>query len=256
MNDTAILQAKAIQKSYQQANGQKIEILKGIDLEITQGEFVAIMGQSGSGKSTLLYYISGMDQLSGGSVVYNGKEIHTLSDDEISKVRLLNMGFVFQQSYMLKDFTIKENIMLPALKAGNVSREQAELNARSRMERVGIEHIAENDITQVSGGQLQRAVICRALINQPPVLFADEPTGALNSKSTGEIMEIFNQVNAAGTTIIMVTHDVKVAARADRVIYLEDGQLRQEYHLGKWNASETLKERETYLFKWLQKNGF
>lgn len=98
MNDTAILQAKAIHKSYQQANGQKIEILKGIDLEIIQGEFVAIMGQSGSGKSTLLYCISGMDQLSGGSVVYNGKEIHTLSDDEISKVRLLNMGFVFQQS--------------------------------------------------------------------------------------------------------------------------------------------------------------
>lgn len=136
MNDTAILQAKAIQKSYQQANGQKIEILKGIDLEIMQGEFVAIMGQSGSGKSTLLYCISGMDQLLGGSVVYNGKELHTLSDDEISKVRLLNMGFVFQQSYMLKDFTIKENIMLPALKAGNISKEQAELNARSRMERV------------------------------------------------------------------------------------------------------------------------
>ena len=256
MNDTVILQAKGIQKSYQLSNGQDIEILKGIDLEIQNGEFVAIMGQSGSGKSTLLYCISGMDQVSGGSVVYDGKEIHKLSDDEISQIRLLNMGFVFQQSYLLKDFTIKENIMLPALKAGKVTKEQAAQNARIRMERVGIAHIADSDITQISGGQLQRAAICRALINQPAVLFADEPTGALNSKSTGEIMEIFNQVNAAGTTIIMVTHDVKVAARADRVIYLEDGQLRQEYRLGKWSESETLQAREANLFEWLQKNGF
>ena len=231
-----ILQAKGIQKSYQLSNGQDIEILKGIDLEIQNGEFVAIMGQSGSGKSTLLYCISGMDQVSGGSVVYDGKEIHKLSDDEISQIRLLNMGFVFQQSYLLKDFTIKENIMLPALKAGKVTKEQAAQNARIRMERVGIAHIADSDITQISGGH--------------------EPTGALNSTSTGEIMEIFNQVNAAGTTIIMVTHDVKVATRADRVIYLEDGQLRQEYRLGKWSESETLQAREANLFEWLQKNGF
>ncbi len=256
MNDTVILQAKSLQKSYQLSTGESVEILKGIDLEIQKGEFVAIMGQSGSGKSTLLYCISGMDQVSGGSVMYNGKEIQTLSDDEISQVRLLSMGFVFQHSYMLKDFTIKENIMLPALKAGKVSKEQAAQNARIRMERVGISHIADSDITQVSGGQLQRAAICRALINQPAVLFADEPTGALNSRSTAEIMEIFNQVNAAGTTIIMVTHDVKVAARADKVIYLEDGQLRQEYRLGKWNDAETLQSREANLFAWLQQNGF
>lgn len=256
MNDAVILQAKALQKSYQLSNGEAVEILKGIDLEIQKGEFVAIMGQSGSGKSTLLYCISGMDQISGGSVVYNGKEIQTLSDDEISQVRLLNMGFVFQQSYMLKDFTIKENIMLPALKAGKVSKEQVTQNAHIRMKRVGIAHIADSDITQVSGGQLQRAAICRALINQPAVLFADEPTGALNSKSTSEIMEIFNQVNDAGTTIIMVTHDVKVAVRADKVIYLEDGHLRQEYHLGKWKGIETLQVREANLLEWLQKNGF
>ncbi|HAG13397.1 MAG TPA: ABC transporter ATP-binding protein [Ruminococcus sp.] len=256
MNDEMILQAKGVRKVYTSSGGQNTEILKGIDLEIRKGEFVAIMGQSGSGKSTLLYCISGMDPVTGGSVLYNGKELQKLDDDEISRVRLLEMGFVFQQSYMLKDFTIKENIMLPALKAGKISKEQAAKEVRSRMEQVGIAHIADSDITQVSGGQLQRAAICRALVNQPAVLFADEPTGALNTKSTGEIMEIFNQVNRDGTTIVMVTHDGKVAARADRVIYLEDGQLRQEYRLGTWNTAAELPERETKLFQWLRQNGF
>lgn len=255
MNDTAILEAKALRRAYPRSDGESTEILKGIDLEIRKGEFAAVMGQSGSGKSTLLYCISGMDRISGGSVVCDGRELHTLSDDEISRIRLTSMGFVFQQSYMLGDFTIKENIMLPALKAGKISKKQAERRALESMERVGIAHVADSDITQVSGGQLQRAAICRALINQPAVLFADEPTGALNSGATEEIMEIFGQVNGAGTTIVMVTHDVKVAARADRVIYLEDGRLGQEYRFGKSDAA-ALRTRETELLEWLTGNGF
>lgn len=152
MNDTAILEAKALRRVYQRSDGESTEILKGIDLEIRKGEFAAVMGQSGSGKSTLLYCISGMDRISGGSVVYDGRELRTLSDDEISRIRLTSMGFVFQQSYMLGDFTIKENIMLPALKAGKISKKQAERRALESMERVGIAHVADSDITQVSGG--------------------------------------------------------------------------------------------------------
>lgn len=256
MSDDIILQAKGIRKSYASANKKNNEILKGIDLDIYNGEFISIMGQSGSGKSTLLYCISGMEQISSGNIRYHGKELEKLSDDEISRERLLYMGFVFQNSCLLKDFTIKENIMLPGIKAGQCSRNEVAQNAEELMKRVKIEQIADNEITKVSGGQLQRAAICRALINQPAILFADEPTGALNSQSTLEIMDIFNQVNDRGTTIVMVTHDVKVAARATRVIYLSDGTLEQEFHFNPWKNKEESSAREAELMHWLQKNGF
>ena len=253
MNDEMILQAKGVRKVYTSSGGQNTEILKGIDLEIRKGEFVAIMGQSGSGKSTLLYCISGMDPVTGGSVLYNGKELQKLDDDEISRVRLLEMGFVFQQSYMLKDFTIKENIMLPALKAGKISKEQAAKEVRSRMEQVGIAHIADSDITQVSGGQLQRACICRSMINDPDMIFADEPTGALNRTSSDEVMNELTKLNDNGTTVMLVTHDSKVAAKCSRVLFIVDGNIKGEYNI---NRALSLHDRERGLNNWLMEMGW
>lgn len=255
MNDEVILNVQKLKKSYKIADKNNV-ILKEIDLQVKKGEFVAIMGHSGSGKSTLLYCISGMDRISGGSVKYNNNELEKLSDNEISNLRLMNMGFVFQNSCLLKDFTILENIMLPCMKAGKIPKADVRKKANNLMKQVQIENIAGSTVNQISGGQLQRAAICRALINEPDILFADEPTGALNSKSTLEIMDIFNQVNNVGTTIVMVTHDVKVAARASRIIYIADGAIKQEFSFAPWKDSQNSGKRESVLMQWLQNNGF
>ena len=255
MNDEVILKVEKLKKSYEIADKNNT-ILKEIDLQVKKGEFVAIMGHSGSGKSTLLYCISGMDKISSGSVKYNNKELEKLSDDEISNLRLMNMGFVFQNSCLLKDFTILENIMLPCMKAGKTPKADIRKKANNLMKQVQIENIAGSEINQVSGGQLQRAAICRALINEPDILFADEPIGALNSKSTFEIMDIFNQVNNSGTTIVMVTHDIKVAVRASRIIYLADGAIKQEFSFTPWKNYQESGDRESILMHCLQSNGF
>ncbi|RDU23628.1 ABC transporter ATP-binding protein [Anaerosacchariphilus polymeriproducens] len=236
---------------------EDIKVLKNINLKVSEGEFIAIMGQSGSGKSTLLYNLSGMDKSSSGNVLFCGKDISMLNDDMMSEVRLKQMGFIFQNSYLLKNLSIRDNIVLPGFKARKLTREQINCNANMLMEKTGILSVADHDIKKVSGGQLQRAAICRALINQPDILFGDEPTGALNSSATREIMDILNTVNREGKTVIIVTHDAKVAARASRVIYLMDGKLHNELKLGKWDISENKKiYREKWLSEWLEKQGF
>lgn len=252
MNDI-LLEALDLHKVYEFSDGRTNEVLCGIDLKISKGEFVSIMGQSGSGKSTLLYSISGMDKISSGKVFYDKKDISNMPDEEISKVRLFNMGFVFQKSCLLRNLTIKENIMLPAVRAAKLNSKDLNSRVNKLMKMVGISEIADSDINQVSGGQLQRAAICRALINQPDILFCDEPTGALNSSSTLEVMDILNEINNDGTSIVMVTHDSKVAARAERVIYLSDGAIKNEYILGKWKKNTS---REDELLQWLQRNKF
>lgn len=252
-----ILKAKDICKVFGKAREDQTMVLKGVNLQVKEGEFVAIMGQSGSGKSTLLYNISGMDRMTSGLVLFDGEDISSLSDEKISKVRLHKMGFIFQHSQLLKILSIKENIMLPAIKAGKKSRDQILNDVNRLMEKVGIESIGGHDITKVSGGQLQRAAICRALINNPNIIFGDEPTGALNSGASQEVMNILNDINQNGTTILIVTHDSKVAARADRVIYLSDGNIETEYLLGKYNReNDSLKERENDMTKWLKLRGF
>ncbi|MDW7674382.1 MAG: ABC transporter ATP-binding protein [Bacillota bacterium] len=252
-----ILEAKDLCKVFGKSKEDETMVLKGINLQVKEGEFVAIMGQSGSGKSTLLYNISGMDRLTSGQVLFDGNDISSLSDEEISKVRLHKMGFIFQHSHLLKFLSIKENIMLPGIKAEKKSRDQIVYDANRLMEKVGIESIGGHDITKVSGGQLQRAAICRALINNPDIIYGDEPTGALNSGASQEIMNILNDINQNGTTLLIVTHDSKVAARADRVIYLSDGNIETEYSLGKYNReNDSLKEREDDMAKWLKLRGF
>jgi putative ABC transport system ATP-binding protein len=232
-------------------------VLKGIDVSVNEGEFVAIMGRSGSGKSTLLYNISGMDRATGGEISFEGEDISKINDEKMSNIRLKKMGFIFQQSHLLKALSIRDNIVLPGFKAKNGGREKVNAYAEELMKRTGITQIADHDIKKVSGGQLQRAAICRALINHPNIIFGDEPTGALNSGATKEIMDIINEVNAGGTTVMLVTHDAKVAARADRVIFLSDGKITDEIVLGRYRADEQEKTfREKRLSEWLEKQGF
>lgn len=253
----AVLDAKKICKTFEIGANNKVEVLKNIDLSIEEGEFVAVMGQSGSGKSTLLYSISGMDEMTSGEVFFNGKNIADLSEKEVSKMRLTGMGFIFQHSYLLKTLSIRDNIILPGIKAAKKSKKEVIADAEKYMRKLEISHIADNDITRVSGGQLQRAAICRALINNPTIIFGDEPTGALNSSTTKEVMGILNTINSEGVAIMIVTHDARVAARADRVIYLADGEICDQCVLGKYdkNAGDTSR-REKNLSDWLKSKGF
>ncbi|QGU96026.1 ATP-binding cassette domain-containing protein [Clostridium bovifaecis] len=245
-----ILQAKGLWKEFDGA-----QILKGIDVTVKVGEFVAIMGQSGSGKSTLLYNISGMDRATSGEISFDGEDISNIDDEKMSNIRLKKMGFIFQQPHLLKTLSIRDNIVLPGFKAKSDSRENVNTYAEELIKRTGIDQIADHDIKKVSGGQLQRASICRALINHPDIIFGDEPTGALNSGTTKEIMDIINEVNAEGTTVMLVTHDAKVATRADRVIFLSDGNITDEIILGKYEE-KNFSERENKMTQWLGKQGF
>lgn len=241
-------------------NKRQNNVLKNINMEIKEGEMAAIMGPSGSGKSTLLYTVSGMDHATAGEVNFFGQNIHSLKPSEISELRLDRMGFIFQQMYMLKNLSIYDNIVLPAYQSdkskGRNRRKEINERARELMHKLGISEIADNDINEVSGGQLQRACICRSLINNPSMIFADEPTGALNQHNSREVMKELNRINAEGTAIMLVTHDMKVAAKSDRVLYIEDGNIKGEYSFGKYHAGEDVKERERRLSNWLMEMGW
>lgn len=222
----ALLCAKNLCKTYVIDKRQN-NVLRNVNLQVNEGDMVAIMGPSGSGKSTLLYAISGMDRATGGQVLFEGKDLTTLSEKELTKLRLDEMGFIFQQMYMMKNLTILDNIILPAVesKKTDESRSQKQKRGEQLMRKLGIIEIADNDVNEVSGGQLQRACICRSMMNQPRLLFADEPTGALNRTSSNEVMDELVKLNREGTTIVMVTHDAKVAARCSRILYIVDGKL-------------------------------
>lgn len=206
-------------------------ILKGIDINIKHGEFVCIMGPSGSGKSTLLYALSGMDHIDEGSIQFNQLDVTSLSQDSLADLRREQMGSVFQQPSLLKHFNLLDNIMLAAMKEKHSKRKVLLTRAQMLMKQVHIDELQDRDITQVSGGQLQRAGICRALMNHPSIIFADEPTGALNSKTAKDIMNIFSDIHAKGTTILIVTHDANVAARSQRILFMSDGRITQELNL-------------------------
>ena len=230
-------------------------ILREISFGVRAGEMVAVMGPSGSGKSTLLYQVSGMDRADSGEVWMDGTEICGLSEDARAKLRLSQMGFVFQQMNMLKNLNLLDNILLPAwqLHRGKAARRELGRRARMLMEKMGIENLAERRITEVSGGQLQRACICRSMMNQPKILFADEPTGALNQSAAREVMTEFTRLNREGATILMVTHDSKVAAQCGRILYLLDGCIRGEFSPA-GVAGE--KEREEAVGRWLAEMGW
>ena len=252
----AILEARQVCKTYTLGKGNEQQVLKNVSLEVDEGEFVSVMGPSGSGKSTLLYCVSGMDRASGGSVLFAGSDIGALSENELANLRLTKMGFVFQQANMLKNLSIFDNIIIAAWLGGREKRDSINARAMRLMEQTGISHLKDNDITQASGGELQRASICRALINEPAMLFGDEPTGALNSSAASEVMDIFCGINQKGATILIVTHDAKVAARSDRVLFMMDGQIKGEYVLGRYSqGDDDLKKREAGLAEWLAGMG-
>ncbi len=221
------LTAHSIHKSFGEGDA-RTKALRGIDLDIDRGDFVAIMGPSGSGKSTLLYCLSGMDDATEGTVTLHvdgagAVEITALRQRDLADLRLTRMGFVFQQVHLLRNLTILDNVVLPGFTATPDDRDAVVSRARQLLDRVGIGELADREITQASGGQLQRAAIARALINSPDVVFGDEPSGALNAAMAEEIMDLMTEVNREGRTVVLVTHDPNVAARARRVVVLRDG---------------------------------
>lgn len=237
-----MIKVEQISKSFKDT-----KVLNHISFEIKKGDFVAIMGPSGSGKSTLLYSISGMDSISEGRVLFEGINISKMQEDELSGFRLNKMGFVFQNAQMLKNLSVFDNITLPGLVAQKESAEEIRKRAWSLMKQMEIEGIEERDIREVSGGQLQRASICRAMINNPEILFLDEPTGALNSGATDQVLAILKDLNHDGMTIMTVTHDSRVATKARKVLYIMDGQIAasKEFSAGA--------DRERELDEWLKK---
>ena len=235
-----MINVKNISKSYKDAI-----VLNNVSLEINKGDFTAVMGPSGSGKSTLLYSISSMDNPDEGEVIFEGIDVYKLSESELSKFRLNKMGFVFQNSQLLKNLSIFDNIILPGMVAKRESIEVVRARATELMSKMGIEDIKDRDIREVSGGQLQRAAICRAMINSPEILFMDEPTGALNSEAASQVMEILKKLNQEGISIMLVTHDAKIASMAKKVIYIKDGKLAGEIKLS--NEKEALAEIDLWL---------
>jgi putative ABC transport system ATP-binding protein len=277
----ALITGKGIVKTFG-SGADRVVALDGVDIEIERGSFVAIMGPSGAGKSTLLFALSGADDITGGSVKFDGVELSGLDEDRLADIRLKQMGFVFQQPTMLRNLNLLDNIIRPAVHrntgkhsahggrrkfsahesrgklpthgnrgklpahegrgkfSGHGSRGKLTdivQRAESLMEKTGIAGLGDRDASEVSGGQLQRAGICRALINEPDILFADEPTGALNSKAADEIMGLLLEANREGAAILLVTHDAKVGANADRVLFTKDGAIVSELPLGKYDGS-------------------
>lgn len=238
-------------------NKRQNNVLKNVNFTVNKGDMTAIMGPSGSGKSTLLYSVSGMDTITAGTVSFFGKNIEAMSEKELAALRLDDMGFIFQQMYMMKNLTVLDNIILPACqsKKNKESRRETEKRGLELMHKLEIETIADNDITEVSGGQLQRACICRSMINKPKIIFADEPTGALNRVASEEVMEELCKINQEGTTIMLVTHDVKVAAKCKKVLYIVDGNIKGEYNLEE-DPDKDVKKKERELNNWLVDMGW
>ncbi len=251
-----ILEVKDLCKTYI-VNKRQNNVLKNVNFTVSEGEMVAIMGPSGSGKSTLLYAVSGMDSITAGEVEFCGKSIVKMGEKELADLRLDEMGFIFQQMYMLKNLTVLDNIILPAVqsKKNTETCKEMVLRGQDLMRKLGIIDIADNDINEVSGGQLQRACICRSMINRPAIIFADEPTGALNRTASNEVMEELVKLNEEGTTIMMVTHDAKGAAKCSRVLYIVDGNIKGEY-ISPRDLEIKEKDRERMLNNWLLELGW
>lgn len=247
MKQTAI-KAKDLCKEYVTGDNKQT-VLYNVNLEINEGDFAVIMGRSGSGKSTLLYCLSYMDQASSGVVSLCGKE-YKPSQKALSKVYSNQVSFVFQSNNLLPDLTAFENVAYP----GYLIAPKKEINERTEklLKKLHLDHIADHHPSEMSGGEIQRVAIARALLKQPKVLFADEPTGALNSVYGTQALDIFTQINEEGQTIVMVTHDVKASLRANRILYLSDGKIEAELELGRY-VGDDLEKREQKVYDFLRK---
>ncbi len=212
-----------VEKVYGTGESQ-VRALDGLDLRVNQGDYLAVMGASGSGKSTAMNILGCLDRPSGGSYRLNGVPVETLDDDALADLRNHQLGFVFQQFHLLPQLSALENVMLPMVYAGVPAAERRS-RAQQALERVGLGQRLHNKPNQLSGGQQQRVAIARAIINEPSLLLADEPTGALDSRTTEEVLAIFDELHRSGITLVLVTHEDDVAARADQVVHFRDGRI-------------------------------
>lgn len=233
-----LLDVKNIRKIYtNKFGGVSTEALKDVTFGINEGEYVAIMGESGSGKTTLLNMIATFDKPTRGNVILNGTHLNSLKEKDLASFRRDNLGFVFQDFNLLDNFSIKDNILLP-LVLSKKSVKEMETRLEPLVKSLGIHSLLDKYPYQISGGQKQRVAVARAIITKPSLVLADEPTGALDSKSTDQLLEVFDDINKDGHTIVMVTHSVKTASRASRVIFIKDGVLFHEIYKGNSNHNE------------------
>lgn len=248
-----IISAKALKKSFSSADTEQT-IFENLSLDIYKGDFTVIMGSSGAGKSTLMYSLSGMDRPSAGEVYFNGKNITSLNDDKMAIFRRKNCGFVFQQIYLLDKMSLMDNVLTAGALCEN-NKKLTVKRAKELFDLVNIPEITRKKFpSQISGGEAQRAGIVRAVINNPEVVFADEPTGALNSHNSTAVLDVFTKLHHEGQSIIMVTHDKKTALRGNRVLYIRDGKIFGECNLGDFIRED--KNREALLNNFLTEMGW
>ncbi|SOC16615.1 putative ABC transport system ATP-binding protein [Ureibacillus xyleni] len=221
-----ILSMSSITKAYRMGNEEQI-VLKQIDLQVRKGDFLAVLGPSGSGKSTLMNIIGCLDSPSSGNYMLSNQQINELNEKELAAIRNKEIGFVFQQFQLLPRLSALQNVELPLVYAG-INEKERKQKATEMLSRVGLEDKIQNRPNQLSGGQQQRVAIARAMVTEPTILLADEPTGALDQKTGQQIMELFQQINREGKTIVMITHDREIAKTANRIVHILDGQLREE----------------------------
>ena len=250
----SLLEVNNIKKIYKtRFGGQEVEALRNVSFEVEEGEFVAIMGESGSGKTTLLNILAALDKATAGRVVLKGLDFSTISEKKIANFRRDNLGFVFQEFNLLDTFSIEDNIYLPLVLAGNDYKSMRDKLAPIA-EKLGITELLKKYPYEVSGGQKQRAAVARALITNPKILLADEPTGALDSKASDELLRLFGEVNAMGQTILMVTHSAKAASCAGRVLFIKDGVVFHQIYRGE-NSNEGFYQKITETLTLLTKGG-
>lgn len=244
-----VLKAEKICKSFA-ANGVQNHVLNMLDLELYEGDFTVLMGASGAGKSTLLYALSCMDEPTSGKVIYKGTPLNGLKERKMAQIRAMEFGFVFQQTHLVSNLSLLENVLVMGYQNKNVKAAQVKERALELLRDMGIEGAKDRMPSQVSGGEAQRAAIARAIINKPGIVFADEPTGALNKSNSKQILNILTQINQNGQSIVMVTHDARAAIRATRLLYIEDGKIIGEMKLPPYKEEER-KSREIQVNAWL-----
>lgn len=249
-----LLQARGITKTYRSGQHERV-VLDEVDLDIREGEFVSIMGPSGAGKSTLLHVLSALDGANACTVTYKGKPIAGLSEEKITSLWANDFGFVFQQSRLVSNLTVRENLVVAAL-AGNKKKSAAFVaeQVQRLIERMGLQAVQDNLPSHVSSGEAQRASVARAVVNSPSIVFADEPTGALNRANGDEVIGMLSQLNGEGQTVVMVTHDHRAAMRGNRMVYLRDGNVQGSLDLTA--LSNVPQKREQEVLAWLGERGW
>lgn len=247
--NSILLEGKHITRTFRQGDTVN-QVLDGVEVKIYEKDFTVVMGSSGAGKSTLLYALSGMDRINKGSVRYRDLEITRLKEQQMANLRAKEFGFVFQQTHLVSNLTLWENVLVAGYVSGKERAKKIQEHGANLLRQMNIEKAKDRFPAQVSGGEAQRAAIARAMIGRPGILFADEPTGALNKANTVEVLNLLTELNRQGQSILMVTHDLRCAARGNRILYLEDGKVTDELRLSAYSEREE-KKREDKVSQWL-----